>query len=194
MDIEELDREFRDKYVKTIEGRDYIQYVGLLVLAHDRLRGTEITLIQAPTPDNNNTAIVHAAIKDADGCIWSALGDASDQNCCDPELIPHKIRLAETRAKGRALRDMLGIDMVMVEELSPPATPLRGITSDQSARITQLMQSRNISKEKARDLLSRVVGKESLQDVTAEEADVFIMALLNYSPAQDDDAEVRRAS
>lgn len=185
--VDEFNADFRDKYISTIEGKDYIAYSGLLRLAHDRIRSIKVELLQPPLPSNGGVTIVHATIEDTDGRIWEDIGDASDDTC-ESSVALHKIRLASTRAKGRALRDMLGIDMVMKEEVFPDKKPAvnpaaisdggERITAEQGQRITQIMQANNISHQEARELLTRKFGKETLKDLTVAEADAYIEELL----------------
>lgn len=184
----ELTEEFREKYVEVVEGRDFIRYDGLMELAHGKIASIETELLQAPYPGNHNMAIVKAIIRDTDGRVWSGIGDASDLNC-DPELAPHKIRLAETRAKGRALRDMLNVQMPMFEEVFPkPATvsqtqydATKPITQDQIMRINSMLAASNIPKEEAQKLLRKVTGKDSLREATVADGDAFIAALATYT-------------
>ncbi len=53
---------------------------------------------------------------------FSALGDASPANV-GAFLVPALIRMAETRAKGRALRDACNIGQTLIEEIGPDAEP-----------------------------------------------------------------------
>jgi hypothetical protein len=47
---------------------------------------------------------------------FEAIGDASPENV-PPHILPHLNRMAETRAKARALRDAVNIGVVSFEEL-----------------------------------------------------------------------------
>jgi len=117
-----VDYERIKKWVIQQSGKDFIQYAGLLDLLHQVSQGDfTITtkLEQAPTKENGETAIVSAiaCIGTNDRCA-SGLGDANPGNV-SRAMAPHTIRMAETRAKGRALRDLLNIPLVTVEELGP---------------------------------------------------------------------------
>jgi len=181
MDITDLTQEFRNAYVEIHEGRDYVRYDGLRHLAHDRIKDTHVSLVETPTAENGGLAVVLAVITDTEDRQWSAFGEASPINCA-PEVLPYRIRIAEIRAKGRAMRDMLDLDMVMFEELYPQ-TQAGGITNEQANRITQILTVHSIPKEEAVNLLRKVAGKDSLRDVNRIEADVYIGALLDYAMA-----------
>lgn len=185
----ELTPEFREKYVEVVDGRDFISYEGLRELAHKYIQESRVELVAAPDKDNPY-AVVKVTIHDSNGRTWDALGDASPETCV-PELAPHYLRLAETRAKGRAMRDMLNLDMLMLEEVFPKQSNVvktesfavvqgAPLTQEQVHRIEQIMQTRNISKEDALKELQRVLNKSSLRDLTAAEADIYIEELLRY--------------
>jgi hypothetical protein len=98
------------------EGRSFVLYAGLLDLAHERgLRGITTTLVQVPSELNGSTAIVHATVETEDG-TYTGLGDASPSNVTRM-MAPHLIRMAETRAKARALRDAVNVGVTAFEEL-----------------------------------------------------------------------------
>lgn len=181
----ELTPEFRQQYVEVVEGRDFIKYDGLMELAHDRIASIEVELIALPAVTNLNTAVVKATITDTDGRKWSALGDASDTTCA-PELAPHKIRIAETRAKGRALRDMLNIGMPMYEEVFPTPSQQTSvddnapITLEQIARFKQFIDAGLMTKDEARDIMVKAVNKESLNQLTRAEADALLKTFTLY--------------
>lgn len=182
----ELDAEFRSRFVEVIDGRDFVRYEGLRHLAHGRIRRVETELLQAPAPSNGHTAIVRAVVEDTDGRIWVGIGDAGPENCA-AEVAPHRIRVAETRAKGRALRDMLDLDMVMLEEVYPKnggsvalADPEGPMTDDQQRRIRFLLEKFNLTRDEGLRILRESTGRDSTRELTASEADRFITALLDY--------------
>lgn len=94
-----------------------VTFKALLMLAHEGgLRATETQLVQMPSKANGEVAIVHATVSVAKG-TFTALGDASPENV-SPEVAPHIVRVAETRALARALRIAVNIGEVAVEELA----------------------------------------------------------------------------
>jgi len=110
------------RWVIKREGKDYVQYAGLLDLLHQESKGDfaiATRLEQAPTEANGGLAVVSATVTMGERTA-SGLGDASEASV-NRMMAPHLIRLAETRAKGRALRDLLNIGLVTVDELGPGA-------------------------------------------------------------------------
>jgi hypothetical protein len=116
----------RDEFMITRQGKQYVLFQGLLDEAHTQgLRGIDTELLQVPNPDNGNVAIVKAVCEMEDGRKFSGIGDASPENV-GRNIAPHIIRMAETRAKARALRDAVNVGATALEELSegddaPPA-------------------------------------------------------------------------
>ena len=116
----------RDEFTITRQGKQYVLFQGLLDEAHTQgLRGIDTELLQVPGPDNGNVAIVKAVCEMEDGRKFSGIGDASPDNV-GRNIAPHVIRMAETRAKARALRDAVNVGATALEELSegddaPPA-------------------------------------------------------------------------
>jgi hypothetical protein len=115
----------------TRQGKQYVLFAGLLDEAHSLgLRGIDTDLIQVPDEANGNVAIVKATAEMEDGRRFSGIGDASPENV-GRNIAPHLIRMAETRAKARALRDAVNVGATALEELSegddaPPAASSRG--------------------------------------------------------------------
>src|SRR6516165_8872577 len=103
-------------YVINFQGTDFVRYEGLLDEAHQQgLCRISTTLIQIPRDDNGNMAIVAAEVETTKG-TFSGLGDASPSNV-GRMILPHIVRMAETRAKARALRDAVNIGVTAIEEL-----------------------------------------------------------------------------
>jgi hypothetical protein len=168
----------RDEFMITRQGKQYVLYQGLLDEAHTRgLRGIDTELVQVPTAENGNVALVKAvvemeAVDGSEGSrTFSGIGDASPENV-GRNIVPHIIRMAETRAKARALRDAVNVGATALEELSdgdeaPPAAypPPRGI---QSAGRSQAAGSTSSAPNGRTDSKPEVVEGES-QEASAQE-------------------------
>jgi hypothetical protein len=128
----------REEFMITRQGKQYVLFAGLLDEAHQKgLRSIDTDLVQVPTEENGNVAVVKATVEMEDGRNFSGIGDASPENV-GRNIVPHIIRMAETRAKARALRDAVNVGATALEELSdgddaPPANypPPRGLQSAQ---------------------------------------------------------------
>lgn len=145
----EVDYERIKRWVILRDGKPYVQYVGLVDLLHQVSGGKfSITtqLVQAPTKENGETAIVSAVAgimaEDDPGGLAplyrtaSGIGDANASNVTRM-MASAIIRMAETRAKGRALRDLLNVALVTVEELPPaesePSAARRPVQNQQAS-------------------------------------------------------------
>lgn len=96
--------------------KQFVQYAGLLALAHAiGLDQIHATLIQMPTEANGMNAVVRAVVQGKRG-TFTGLGDANPTNV-NRRVAKHLLRLAETRAKARALRDFTNVGLVALEEL-----------------------------------------------------------------------------
>jgi hypothetical protein len=99
------------------QGKTFVLYAGLLDEAHQNgLKAIRTRLLQPPTAENGDTTICLAEIEMQDGRIFSGIGDANPQNV-GRNIAAHAIRMAETRAKARALRDAVNVGTVALEEL-----------------------------------------------------------------------------
>jgi hypothetical protein len=104
------------KWLVSLSGKDYPLYAGVLDAAHNEgLRGIETQLIQIPSEENGHVAIVKATVL-MEGGVYEGIGDASAKNV-NPRIANAIIRMAETRAKGRALRDAINCGQTLLEEL-----------------------------------------------------------------------------
>ena len=106
-----------DNFIKQIDDKDFVIYAGLLDVAHQKnLSMVDVELIQFPSDQNKQTAICKAKVETVDGRKFSDIGDANPLNC-NAKVAKHLIRMASTRAKARAFRDMDNIGMTALEEL-----------------------------------------------------------------------------
>jgi len=107
-----------DRFIINIKGKDFVLYAGVLDLATQMgLLKLGVELLQFPTKENGNEAICRAVAESKTGEVFSDIGDANPQNCSS-KVVKHLIRMASTRAKGRALRDMCNIGIACLEELA----------------------------------------------------------------------------
>jgi hypothetical protein len=106
-----------ERFVKNIEGKDFVLYAGLLDLAHQKgLAKMKVEIVQNPGADNGHMAIVRALAESKLGEAFMDVGDANPSNC-NNKVAKHLLLMASTRAKVRALRDFTNIGMTCLEEL-----------------------------------------------------------------------------
>lgn len=114
--------DIKDRNGNVVGTKDVVTYPGLLSKAHEEgLVSVKTRLIQAPTEENGRTAISKAIVVTKKG-QFEGIGDASPDNV-NSFIAPHLIRVAETRAKARALRDAVNIGVVSFEELNGDGAP-----------------------------------------------------------------------
>jgi hypothetical protein len=108
------------RFIVNLRGRDFPLYCGVLDLAHrEGLVSITTELVQIPSAENGMTAIVKATAsfeRAGRAAIFEAYGDACPANVKE-HLATALLRLAETRAKGRALRDGVNVGQALLEEL-----------------------------------------------------------------------------
>lgn len=108
----------KEKFLVTIDGRSYVTYEGLLDLAHSiGLTSIDVDILQIPNDENGMLAICKATAITKDGDTFVDVGDASPLSV-KSNFAPHIIRMASTRAKARALRDLTNVGITALEELS----------------------------------------------------------------------------
>ena len=123
----------KKEFIVERNGRSFVLYAGLLDLAHERgLKAVTTTLVQIPSDLNGQMAIVHATVETTQG-TFTGLGDAAPDNV-SRMMVPHLIRMAETRAKARALRDAVNVGVTALEELGDLDEPGSEPASERSER------------------------------------------------------------
>jgi hypothetical protein len=107
----------RDETGKVVGIKSLTYYADLISSIQEKgiLKELRTEIVQLPAKENNHLAVVKATVITGMG-VFTGLGDASPISV-EKEFVPHLLRVAETRAKARALRDALGIGVVAAEEL-----------------------------------------------------------------------------
>lgn len=124
----------RDEFMIERQGKKFVLFAGLLDAFHGMAEDfdesgakpvIETELVQIPVVDGDPTgegmAIVSASVGYKLDEKWvygpfQGIGDASKENV-GRNIAPHLIRMAETRAKARALRDAINVGVTAFEEL-----------------------------------------------------------------------------
>jgi hypothetical protein len=108
--------EIKDRTGRVVGTKEVVTYPGLLSKAHEEgLQRVATKLLQIPSDENGRMAIAKALVVTTKG-RFEGIGDACPDNV-NSFIVPHLIRMAETRAKARALRDAVNIGIVSFEEL-----------------------------------------------------------------------------
>lgn len=131
------DARVHPRFIQQRQGKPFATYPGLLDLLHRQSKhcfSIDTLVVQLPTEENGRVAVCTARVRvfdpqnlDVVTLETSGVGDADPSNCT-PAMRGHLLRLAETRAKARALRDAVNVGEAVLEELGPdeqaPATPV----------------------------------------------------------------------
>jgi len=130
-----------ERFLINIQGKDFVLYAGLLDLAHQHgLVKLEVEPIQIPTKENGNMAICRATATTRKG-VFSDLADACTENV-NRKIAPHILRMASTRAKARALRDLTNVGITCLEELGDVDDVLGENAGSSSGRTTRRSSGR----------------------------------------------------
>lgn len=177
------------QFIVNLQGKDFVTYEGLLDLAHQEgLTSIKTELVQLPTQDNNNQCIMKAIAYTEKG-QFEGYGDADNVNVTGM-VKKHLIRMAETRAKARALRDLTNVGMTALEEMGgednkPNAKPSNNNKSSNKASSKQLGFIKNLAKKKeySFESISKYIKQEfdksNSKELTKQEASQLIEMLNN---------------
>lgn len=109
----EIKDDRRELYI-TLNGKTYVTQAGLLNEAHKKgLKSIVTELIEFK---DKEIAVVKATATSKDGSIYTGYGDATKDNV-NSMIVKHLLRMAETRAINRSLRQLTNIGVTSIEEL-----------------------------------------------------------------------------
>ena len=123
-----LDPRIKPEWIVERDGKPTLPYEFLLKIAHaEGLKRIRTNVLQFPNKDNEYSAVVQASVslygepmnKEFDGTA------CADRMNTGGKFSMFLVATAETRAKGRALRDALGITMLCFEEMGEESRPDR---------------------------------------------------------------------
>jgi hypothetical protein len=149
--LERIKPKLDDRWITTIEGREFVKYAGLLDLGHQKgIAQIEVEAVQLPTAENGNFAVCKATVVSKTGESYSDIGDCNPQNC-NSKVGKHLLRMASTRAIARALRSMTNIGMTCWEEISDLNDVADGNNGNSKAKGIKLPEKRPSANPKAKE-------------------------------------------
>ncbi|MRR30868.1 hypothetical protein EG834_11220, partial [bacterium] len=148
--LERVKPKLDERWITTIEGREFVKYPGLLDLGHQKgISQIEVEVVQLPTADNGHFAVCKATVVSKVGESFVDIGDANPSNCSN-KVSKHILRMASTRAIARALRSFTNIGMTCLEEVD--FSDLTGNGSDSTrTRISKASDKRPKGNPKAQE-------------------------------------------
>lgn len=190
-----------ERFIVDLKGKQFVTYEGLLDLAHkEGLISIEVELLQVPSKENGMIAIARATAKTRDK-VFVDIGDAGP-NSTNSMIEPHIIRMASTRAKARALRDLTNIGMTAIEELGDSSEidinntgntePVKEFKSDSNKQaivdnslatdrqikaIYAMAKNKNFTEESLENYVKSAYNKDSIKELTRQEASDLIQML-----------------
>lgn len=189
-------------FITSRQGKDHVSYAGLLDYAHRELglKGIRTQFIQAPSETNGHMAVMWAEVTCEHG-VFTGIGDA-DPISVGRMIIPHILRMAETRAKARALRDAGNIGGAALEELGPDGQerdepePSRAAPRPAAPPTPRpLAVPMTDAQRKQIAELQRAVGTtDRVEEMTEERAQIHIDALLKVKANKDAAAAAKTES
>lgn len=193
-----LSEDFRAAHVINIKGKEAVTANGLIILGHEKgIKSLKTKVLQFPNKDNDQTCIVEATVVGygfdpiQDKVVeveFTSIGDANPKNC-SAMVAASFIRMAETRAIGRVLRNYTDIGMLCSDELNGAVEEqVTLIQPGQINEIAALMKEKGLTKEQTRKIMVDATGKEDLRGLSETEAKAFIEKLKKHQVTQGQDA------
>jgi hypothetical protein len=175
-----ISEEFKQKYTIKRQGQDVVLVKGLMHLAHARgFRGMKSRFVQFPCQDNNFTAFAETEVIDEFGRVWCNGGDANEGNV-GKQVAPHFARMALTRSQGRALRDALGLQLLVDEELEVMVQTAQSmgapITQEQVDSLRELRTRKGKDRTWVVSTCATIFDKQ-VGDITEKEAFMLLFLL-----------------
>lgn len=177
----------KKEFLVERQGKSLVLYAGLLDEAHQHgLKAIRTKLLQIPNQENGNVAICLAEVETEQGC-FTGIGDAAPESV-SRLMMPHLIRMAETRAKARALRDSINVGVVAIEELGELEEIEHAVTEEQrEGKRTELPAARRSDNGSTQPAAGKQVtgtGTSLSQQPSKEEADSKTANPVMATPAQ----------
>jgi len=111
----EAPAEVDNSNIVDIKGKKFMTYEGLLAKAHEKDENFAMEITESWISEDMKKAWCKVRLI-AKGRIFDGIGSSTPENTGQMTQ-EHPVEMANTRAKGRALRDYLNIGQVMAEEL-----------------------------------------------------------------------------
>ncbi len=171
------------RFIVNLQGKDFVTYEGLLDNAHQKgLLGIKTELVSY----KDNQAIFKAEAFTEQGC-FTGYGDADPSNV-NRMIAKHILRMAETRAKARALRDLTNIGMTAFEELGGEEIPKKTAPKPPPKKtfnqeVAEVMEDVGLTKEQAQVAYKTLFEDKDIKDLTPSEQDEFLTYLKGYQKA-----------
>lgn len=109
----------KEEFTIQRSGKLFVLFAGLLDEAHAKgIKSIETVPKDVVFDDQGEPlyATFTARVVMKDDSVFTGFGDATRKNV-GKNIVPHLIRMAETRAKARALRDAVNVGAASIEEL-----------------------------------------------------------------------------
>lgn len=195
-----LSNKFKQKFYTQTAGGPTLSADGLVALGHVKgMWKMDSEIVQFPNAENGNMCICKATIGGYDWdpienkiirVEYTDIGDASPTNCKGPVAASY-IRMASTRAIGRALRKYTNVDMLCTEELGEEdisTESMEEFATDKTAVISKLIEIKGIIEQKqippdvCMKILTDNYHTDDFNSLTVQQAEEYMNIISNYIP------------